>query len=82
MSQENISSKIILITGCSSGFGRLTAEALARQGHCVYAGIRDPDRRNSAAAGELRELLQVLGLADLDPVPQDADQVASQGESL
>ena len=56
MSQENISSKIILITGCSSGFGRLTAETLARQGHCVYAGVRDPEGRNSAAAEELRNL--------------------------
>jgi len=56
MSQENVASKIMLITGCSSGFGRLTAETLARQGHCIYAGVRDPEGRNSTAAGELREL--------------------------
>ncbi|WP_276356704.1 SDR family NAD(P)-dependent oxidoreductase [Cohnella caldifontis] len=32
-----------LVTGASSGFGRLTALALARQGWTVYAGVRNPD---------------------------------------
>ncbi|MCM3805121.1 hypothetical protein QFW82_36920 [Streptomyces malaysiensis subsp. malaysiensis] len=31
---------IIVITGASSGFGRLTADALRRAGHTVYAGTR------------------------------------------
>ena len=34
-------SKVILVTGSSSGFGRLTAETLARQGHQVYATLRE-----------------------------------------
>ncbi|MEK7595790.1 MAG: SDR family oxidoreductase [Patescibacteria group bacterium] len=33
--------KIILITGCSSGIGYLTALRYARGGHKVYAGVRD-----------------------------------------
>lgn len=32
--------KSVLITGCSSGFGRLTAELLARQGAKVFATMR------------------------------------------
>lgn len=32
--------KVVLITGCSSGFGKLAAEHLAKHGYIVYAGVR------------------------------------------
>jgi NAD(P)-dependent dehydrogenase (short-subunit alcohol dehydrogenase family) len=32
--------QVIVITGASSGFGALTARALARSGHTGYAGMR------------------------------------------
>lgn len=34
--------KVVLITGTSSGIGRVTALLLAQQGYIVYAGTRDP----------------------------------------
>jgi short subunit dehydrogenase len=34
-------SKVVLITGCSTGFGRDTVESLARAGHTVFASMRD-----------------------------------------
>src|ERR1035437_7052435 len=40
-------STIIVITGASSGFGALTARALADAGNIVYAGMRETTGRNA-----------------------------------
>jgi NAD(P)-dependent dehydrogenase (short-subunit alcohol dehydrogenase family) len=48
--------KIVVITGASSGFGNLTARALARAGHIVYAGMRDTADRNAPAVAALADL--------------------------
>ncbi|MFD2795543.1 SDR family NAD(P)-dependent oxidoreductase [Promicromonospora vindobonensis] len=40
-------SNVIVITGASSGFGALTARALAAAGNTVYAGMRQTDGRNA-----------------------------------
>ena len=41
------SQKVILITGCSSGFGLLTAVRLAGRGHFVWATMRDLSKKQS-----------------------------------
>lgn len=66
-------SKIILITGASSGFGRLTAEALARAGHIVYASMRDVAGRNAKNAAELA----AIPGSDLRPIELDVQSEAS-----
>ena len=58
-------SKVILITGASSGMGYQTAEALAKQGHKVYGAARRVDRM---------EPLKASGVA---PVKMDVTDEAS-----
>jgi len=69
-------SRVVVITGASSGFGRLSAEFLARQGHQVFATMRELAGRNAAAAEALRELGRREGLK-LQAVELDVTQDAS-----
>lgn len=52
----------VLVTGCSSGFGDLTARTLALRGHRVYASMRDIGQRNATAAQQLRTWAEAKGL--------------------
>lgn len=47
---------VVLVTGSSTGFGRLVSITLARQGYTVFASMRDIAGRNEDHAAELREL--------------------------
>jgi NAD(P)-dependent dehydrogenase (short-subunit alcohol dehydrogenase family) len=52
------SKQVVLITGSSTGFGKLFADTLARKGHTVFATMRDPGGRNAKNASELRALAE------------------------
>jgi NADP-dependent 3-hydroxy acid dehydrogenase YdfG len=71
--------KTILITGASTGFGRDTAETLARAGHQVFASMRDIEGRNLAHAQALRGL--GVGVVELD-VADDASVESGVAEVL
>lgn len=59
--------RTVLVTGCSSGFGRAAALAFARAGDRVYATVRrDADRAGLEAEGRGRAL-HVLQLDVTDP---------------
>jgi NAD(P)-dependent dehydrogenase (short-subunit alcohol dehydrogenase family) len=47
--------QVIVITGASSGFGRLSANALAEAGHTVYASMRDTAVRNAAQVADVEK---------------------------
>jgi NAD(P)-dependent dehydrogenase (short-subunit alcohol dehydrogenase family) len=68
--------QVVLITGCSTGFGRVAAETLARKGYPVFAAIRDIESRNVEKANELRYLAHSeslpLSVVDLDVTDDDS----------
>jgi NAD(P)-dependent dehydrogenase (short-subunit alcohol dehydrogenase family) len=74
--------KVIVITGASSGFGRLSANALAKAGHTVYASMRDTDGRNApqveAAATFAKENDVDLRTIELDVASQSSADAAIQ----
>jgi NAD(P)-dependent dehydrogenase (short-subunit alcohol dehydrogenase family) len=67
---------IIVITGASSGFGLMTAQALARAGHTVYASMRETTGRNAPQAAEVRKYATDHGV-DLRPIELDVSSQPS-----
>jgi NAD(P)-dependent dehydrogenase (short-subunit alcohol dehydrogenase family) len=61
---------VVLVTGASTGFGRLTAEALDGRGHRVFAGLRDVRGRNEKAAAELTA--RGIEVVELDVTDQES----------
>jgi len=70
------SKQVVLITGSSTGFGRLFAESLARKGHTVFASMRDPQGKNAKNAAEILALAERESLA-LHTVELDVTSEAS-----
>ena len=61
----NTESKVVLITGASSGIGEATARVLARKGHRLVIGARRTDRLETLAK-QLREEGGTVEFASLD----------------
>ena len=69
-------SRAVLITGCSTGIGRATAERLARAGHTVYATAR-----NEASLEPLRALgahTFALDVCDEDSMQAGVERVVAE----
>lgn len=71
-----MSRQVILVTGASSGFGLMTARALARAGHTVYATMRETGGRNAPRVAEIAEWARAEG-ADLRTAELDVQSDAS-----
>lgn len=68
--------KVIVITGCSAGFGFDGAKQLASKGHIVHATMRNVDGKNADAASQLRNFATSesvkLKVAELDVESDDS----------
>jgi NAD(P)-dependent dehydrogenase (short-subunit alcohol dehydrogenase family) len=67
---------VVVVTGASSGFGNLTARALAEAGHIVYAGMRATTGRNTSAVAALAELKTERGV-QISAVEMDVQDQSS-----
>lgn len=74
MTGAALTGQVVLVTGASTGFGRLTAEAFAARGAMVFAGLREATTRNQAIAHELVALAEKAG-RDLRVVDLDVTSV-------
>jgi len=72
----------VLITGASSGFGALTAQALKDVGHTVYAGMRNASSRPEAVAAREHGLLPVQASVFAVPLADGCADVVVPREDL
>jgi NAD(P)-dependent dehydrogenase (short-subunit alcohol dehydrogenase family) len=72
---------VILVTGASSGFGLMTARALAQAGHIVYASMRETQGRNAPQVAAVAEWAAGQQ-ADLRTVELDVQSDASSEAAI
>ncbi|GLX49192.1 short-chain dehydrogenase/reductase [Streptomyces hygroscopicus subsp. hygroscopicus] len=74
-------SNIVVITGASSGFGALTARALADAGNTVYAGMRETAGRNAPQVQAAADYAEEHG-ADLRSIELDVNSDESVDSAI
>lgn len=72
----NTSNKVVVITGCSSGFGEGAVKAFADRGYRVWGTLRDAQGRNAAKKAALEAYSSKVSVIDMD-VTDDASVAAA-----
>src|SRR5262245_54108316 len=68
--------QIVLVTGASSGFGRMAANAIAGSGHTVYASMRETTGRNAPQVADVAAYSREHGV-DLRAIELDVSSQPS-----
>lgn len=68
--------QVVLVTGASSGFGRMIATDLARAGHSAYASMRGTEGKNAATVAEIADQARAEAI-DLRTIELDVQDEAS-----
>ena len=76
-----MTAEIVIVTGASSGFGRLSANAVSHGGHTVYAAMRETTGCNAPHADDVLAYAREEGV-DLRPVELDVGSQASVDRAI
>ena len=71
-----MSKSVVVVTGSSSGFGRMACNALALAGHTVFASMRETTGRNAPQAADVEAFARKNGVA-MRPLELDVASEAS-----
>jgi len=66
-------SKVVLITGATSGMGKITAETLSKNGYTVYAGTRD--KNTTIGEGALKSIY--IDVTKIDSINTAVDTIVT-----
>lgn len=76
----------VLITGCSTGFGKLAALSFAREGHTVFASMRDLGKagplQDAADAEGLKITLVQLDVVDTASIERAVSEVGAEAGAI
>jgi NAD(P)-dependent dehydrogenase (short-subunit alcohol dehydrogenase family) len=76
-----MASQIVVVTGASRGFGRLSANAVAHGGHTVYAAMRGTASCNASQARDIAGYAREEGV-DLRTIDLDVGSQASVDQAI
>jgi len=78
MEERDLSGKVVVITGASSGFGKGAAEAFARQGAHVVLAARREELIEQTARDQVEQGGEALAVATDVRLPRDVERLADR----